>query len=109
MVEKKSSSPIPSSIKPQPMSLDINTGFTKLVGNTATIAQHVAALKLVAKGVDVEPIEEANMENQNLLVALASFINRKGGLPGQSTNRAQRRKAERQAKKIVKKQKNKNA
>ena len=55
----------------------------------------------MAKGIDVEPIEQANAENQNLLVALAAFMQSK--LPGKKLNRAQRRRAEREAKKQQKK------
>lgn len=87
--------------QPPVQGLDIQTAFNKLVGNTATIAQHIMALKLVAKGIDVEPIEKANAENQNLLVALAAFMQSK--LPGKKLNRAQRRRVEREAKKRQKK------
>lgn len=86
--------------QPPVQGLDIQTAFNKLVGNTATIAQHIMALKLVAKGIDVEPIEKANAENQNLLVALAAFMQSK--LPGKKLNRAQRRRVEREAKKTSK-------
>ena len=82
--------------------LSIQDTFGKLVGNTATITRHIMALKLVAKGIDVDPIEKANAENQNLLVALASFMN-KMVMPGAGTNRTQRRKAAREAKKQQKK------
>ena len=103
MGKKKQTPPNgPVMTRAPPIGMDLQTGFTKLVGNTATIAQHVSALKLVAKGVDVEPIEKANNENQNLLVALASFMN-KMDLPGKPTNRAARRRAEKATKKAKKK------
>lgn len=104
--KKKGPPPPPIMTGPPKQGIDMAGAFTKLVGNTATIAQHVMALKLVAKGIDVEPIQKANAENQNLLVALASFMNRMD-MPGQKTNRAQRRKAQREAKKVAKKRKKK--
>lgn len=98
---KQPSGPIMQRAPPQ--GIDLQQAFGKLVGNTATIAQHCQAMKLVAKGIDVEPIEKANAENQNLLVAFAQFI--QAGPPGQKTNRVQRRKAAREAKKLAKKRK----
>ena len=107
MSAKKSKSPPPPMMRQAPVQgLDLQSAFSKLVGNTATIAQHVMALKLVAKGIDVEPIEKANAENQNLLVALASFMT-KMGPPGKKLNRAQRRKIERENKKQNRKRRKK--
>ena len=88
--------------RPQPQGVDLNTAFNKLVGNTATIAQHCQAMKLVAKGIDVDPIEKANTENQNLLVAVAAFMN-KMGVGGKKMPRAQRRRLEREVTKQNKK------
>lgn len=99
---KTNAKEVPLMQRTPPIAMDMQTGFTKLVGNTATIAQHVKALKLVAKGIDVEPIEKANDENQNLLIALASFMN-KINLPGKPANRAARRRAEKAVKKATKK------
>lgn len=92
--------------KPIPaQGMDLNQVFNKFIANTATIAQHCQAIKLVGKGIDIDGIEKVNNENQQLVIALGNFINQaqKVKLPGKSANRAERRRAARAAKKTAKK------
>jgi len=91
-VEPQALPPMP----PQRQQMDINAAFNKLVVNLNTISDHITAIKMVGKGIDISTLEAANNENRNLIVALANFIQSQNVTP---LNRNQRRRAEREAKK----------
>ena len=84
--------------------MDLNQAFNQLIANNATIAQHVQAIKLVGKGIDISEIEKSNQQNQSLIVAIGNFINhiQNEKLPGKSLNRKQRRAVDKKSKKSKK-------
>lgn len=92
-------------VKPAPaQGMDLNQAFNQLIANNATIAQHVQAIKLVGKGIDISEIEKSNQQNSSLVVAIGNFINhiQNDKLPGNSANRKQRRAAAKATKKSKK-------
>lgn len=100
---KKVAPPAPSALPKQSLvkELDLNDAFTQLIQNNNTIAEHIKAIRLVAKGIDISGLETANRQNAQILLSLAQWVQSR--LPGKGANRQQRRAGEKALKKAQKK------